>query len=195
MQDFNIIEKLWSDHSVEVKISSEDMLTQAKREVNGLKRRSAYSIALMAASFIALGSVWFFYNFESFTGRIGLGITSLAVLIYTIVLYRDHRMFAKKDFTLHPQEFLDELRKYQLHRFQLYNQGYWFYVISLSVGIAFYFFEILGHFTFFSGTAIVLFTFGWMVFCSTIVRRAVIKREKERIALLIEKFERLQLVN
>ena len=191
MQDFNIIEQLWSDHSVEVKISSDRMLSQAKREVNGMKRRSALSIILMLASFLALGSVWFFYHFESYTGRVGLGITSLAVLIYTIVLYRDHRMFANKDFTLHPQEFLTELRQYQLHRFKLYNRGYWFYVIALSVGIAFYFFEILGHFTVISSTAIVLFTFGWMVFCSTIVRRAVIKREKERIALLIEKFERL----
>lgn len=191
MQDFDLIEKLWNEHSVEVKISSDDMLVQAKKEVNSLKRRSALSVVLMFGSLLAIGSVWFFYNFNSIVGHIGLGITCLSVFIYTIILYKDHLTFAAKDFTLHPQEFLQELRQYQLNRYKLYNQGYWFYVISLSVGIVFYFFEILSHFTVTVGISIAVFTVVWMIFCSTFVRKAVIAREKERIALLIEKFERL----
>ena len=37
----------------------------------------------------------------------------------------------------------------------------------------------------------IVVTIGWMIFCSTLVRKAVIKKDKERIALLIEKFERI----
>jgi hypothetical protein len=38
---------------------------------------------------------------------------------------------------------------------------------------------------------IIAFTIFWMALCATILRRAYMKREKERLDLLIEKFERI----
>jgi hypothetical protein len=54
-----------------------------------------------------------------------------------------------------------------------------------------YFFEILGHLQPWVQILTVVLSFGWMIFCSTLVRKAVIKRDRERISLLIEKFERI----
>jgi len=61
----------------------------------------------------------------------------------------------------------------------------------LSLGIIFYFVEILGHFNIYQKMVAIGSTALWILFCSTILRKAVIKREKERISLLIEKFERI----
>jgi len=191
MQAFDQIQELWQKHEVEVKVSADEMLQQAKKEVNGLKLKSALNILGMLASFIAIAALWIFYHFESWTTHVGISITIIAIGVYTLILYRDYRLISKTDFTVHPNEYLNNLKTYKLNRYKLYNSLYWFYVIALSLGIIFYFVEILAYFNMAQKVIAVGLTFLWMLFCSTILRKAVIKREKERISLLIEKFERI----
>jgi len=191
MQAFDQIQELWQKHEVEVKFSADEMLQQAKKEVNGLKFKSALNIIGMAASFIAIAALWIFFHFDSWTTHVGISITIITIGVYTLILYRDYRLIVKTDFTAHPQEYLNNLKTYQLNRYKLYNSLYWFYMVALSTGIIFYFIEILSHFNLIQKIIAIGLTFLWILFCSTILRRAVIKREKERIALLIEKFERI----
>nr|WP_199157243.1 hypothetical protein [Pedobacter sp. ASV2] len=191
MQAFDQIQELWQKHEVEVKFSADEMLQQAKKEVNGLKLKSALNILGMLVSFIAIAALWIFMHFESWTTHVGISIIIAAIAVYTLILYRDYRLIAKNDFTAHPQEYLNNLKTYQLNRYKLYNSLYWFYAIALSLGIIFYFVEIFDYLNVLQKVVAVALTFSWMVFCSTILRKAVIKREKERIALLIEKFERI----
>lgn len=167
------------------------MLTQAKREVNSINRKSIFNIGGMLLSFLAVGSLWFFFDFHSWTSHAGITIFLLAIAASTWMLYRGHMLIAKNDFTTHPNEFLANLKLYQLNRFNLYNKLYWVFALALSLGIVLYFIEILAYFDTWLQCLVIVFTFSWMVFCSTLVRRSVMKREKERIALLIEKFERL----
>jgi membrane protein YdbS with pleckstrin-like domain len=191
MQEFDHIQSLWQSHSIEVKISSGEMLTQAKKEVNAIRNKSLLNIAGMLLSFIALAILLLFFDFNSWTTYAGLGIFLTAIAASTFMLYKSHRFISRNDFTTNPHEFLASLKSYQLSRFSLYNKMYWIYAIALSLGIILYFFEILAYFDTWVQCLIILLTFGWMIFCSTLVRRAVMKKEKERIALLIEKFERL----
>ncbi|SDF64474.1 hypothetical protein SAMN05421827_10176 [Pedobacter terrae] len=191
MQAFDQIQELWQKHEVEVKVSADEMLQQAKKEVNGLKLKSALNIGGMLLSFIAIAALWIFFHFESWTTHVGISITVIAIGVYTLILYRDYRLISKNDFTAHPNEFLNNLKTYQLNRYKLYNTLYWFYAIALSLGIIFYFVEILAYFNAIQKVIAVGLTALWIIFCSTILRKAVIKREKERIALLIEKFERI----
>jgi len=191
MQAFDQIQELWQKHEVEVKVSADEMLQQAKKEVNGLKLKSALNIGGMLLSFIAIAALWIFFHFESWTTHVGISITIIAIGVYTLILYRDYRLIAKNDFTAHPNEFLNTLKTYQLNRYKLYHSLYWFYVIALSLGLIFYFVEILAHFNTAQKVIAIGLTALWMIFCSTILRKAVMKREKERIALLIEKFERI----
>ena len=190
MQAFDQIQELWQKHEVEVKVSADEMLQQAKKEVNGLKLKSALNIMGMLASFLAIAAIWMFYHFESWTTHVGISITLIAIGVYTLILYRDHRLISKSDYTVHPNEYLNNLKTYQLNRYKLYNSLYWFYAIALSLGLIFYFVEILAYFSTSQKLIAIGLTAMWIVFCSTVLRKAVIKREKERIALLIEKFER-----
>lgn len=167
------------------------MLQQVKKEVNTIRRKSLLNIIGMLVSFVAIILLWLFFDFNSWTTHTGLTIFLAAIAISTLMLYKSHRLIAQKDFTTNPNEFLTDLKRYQLSRYSLYSRIYWIYAIALSLGIALYFFEILSYFEVWAQYAIVLFTFGWIVFCSTLVRRAVVKKEKERIDLLIEKFERI----
>ena len=191
MQEFEDIQSLWHSHSVEVNISSGEMLAQAKKEVNGIRTKSLFNIIGMGLSFAAIACLWLFFDFNNWTTHVGITILVTAIAVYTYILYRGHRLISNTDFTLHPSEFLSQLKIYQISRYSLYNRLYWIYTFALSLGSALFFYEILAYFSFWIQLAIVAFTFSWLIFCSTIIRKIVIKREKERIALLIEKFERI----
>jgi membrane protein YdbS with pleckstrin-like domain len=191
MQEFDHIQSLWDAHTVEVKISSEEMLAQVKKEVNGIRTKSLLNITGMGLSFLAIASIWLFYDVQNWTTHAGLTIIISAIAIYTFILYRSHKLISRTDFTLHPTAFLENLKQYQLNRFSLYNKLYWIYALALSIGSALYFFEILGRFDVWVQFLVIALTFGWMLFCSALVRKVALKRERERIDLLIEKFGRI----
>ena len=191
MQEFEHIQSLWQSHAVEVKISSEEMLLQAKKEVKAIRAKSLYNIAGMVVSFLAISSLLVFFDFNSWTTPAGISIIILAVAIYTLLLYKEHRLISTNDFTAHPEAFLDKLKAYQLSRFNLYNKLYWFYAFAISFGFILYFYETLSMLDTWIQASIVLFTTFWIIFCATVLRKAYMKKEKERIDLLIEKFERI----
>jgi len=191
MQEFDHIEALWAKHTVDVKISADDMLKQAKKDVSNIRTKSLLNIIGMALSIFALASIWIWYDFNSIAAQLGLSIVIIAVLATTVILYNNHRVISQNDFTQNPHIFLQKLKIYQLQRHQLYNKMFWVYVAALSIGTALYFSEILTLLTPWLQGLLLFFSFGWIIFCSTLVRKAVIKRDKERIALLIEKFERI----
>lgn len=191
MQEFDHIEALWAKHTVDVKISADEMLKQAKKEVNGMRTKSLLNIVGMLISFFAVAALWLFFDFQSWTTHAGISVVIIAVGVYTVILYNNYRIISKNDFTVNPNEFIAKLKLYQINRISLYNRLYWFYAIALSVGMALYFIEILGHLDLWIQVIAVALSFGWVIFCSTLVRKAIIKKDKERIALLIEKFERI----
>jgi membrane protein YdbS with pleckstrin-like domain len=191
MQDFENIQSLWQSHSVELKISAGEMLDQAKKEVSAIRTKSMVNIGGMLLSFIALSAALFYFNFDSWTTNLGIEIVVIAVAIYTILLYREHRLISRNDFTEHPAAFLAKLHEYQISRFNLYNRLYWFYAAAIAAGFILFFLETLHHLDTWIQISIILFTIVWMIFCATILRKAFMKKEKERIDLLIEKFERI----
>lgn len=191
MQEFEHIQSLWQSHSVEVKISAEEMLAQAKKEVKSIRTKSLFNIAGMVVSFLAISSILVFFEFNSWTTPLGIGIIILLVAVYTLILYKEHLLISRNDFTEHPEAFLDKLKAYQLSRYNLYNKRYWFYTITISIGMLLFFYETLHQMNPLVQVSFVLFTLFWIVFCATTLRKGFMKREKERIDLLIEKFERI----
>ena len=191
MQEFDHIQSLWQSHSVEVKISADEMLAQAKKEVAGIRTKSRFNIAGMVLSFAAFAALLLFAEFGSWTTLAGLSIILISVAITTFILYKDYKLIAQNDFTEHPNAFLANLKAYQLNRFTIYNRLYWLYAVALSVGSILYFYEMLANLNLLAQIGIIAFTIFWMAFCATILRKAYIKRERERIDLLIEKFERV----
>ncbi len=191
MQDFNHIEALWAKHTVDVKISADEMLKQAKKDVSSMRNKSLLNIAGMTLSVLAMAILWLFYDAQSWTTHVGITIMIAAILVYTIILYNNYRIIAQTDFTANPNSFIAKLKLYQLNRLSLHNRLYWFYVIALSLGMALYFIEILTHMEFWMQIIAITVSFGWIIFCSTLVRKAVIKKDRERISILIEKFGRI----
>lgn len=167
------------------------MLAQAKKEVNGIRTRSLFNILGMVLSFAAITALMIFFDFNSWTTLAGLSIIIASVAVYTFILYQDYRIIAQSDFTAYPNSFLSKLKLYQLNKFTIYHKLYWFYAIALSIGFILYFYEMLGDLHIWIQAGIIGFTVMWMALCATVLRKAYVKREKERLDLLIDKFERI----
>lgn len=191
MQEFNHIEALWAKHTVDVKISADDMLKQAKKEVNGMRTKSLLNIVGMALSFLAMLILWLVYDVQSWTTHAGISIIIIAIAVYTVILYNNYKIISNTDFTVNPNEFIEKLKLYQINSFAMFNRLYWFYLVALSLGMVFFFIEILGFMNLWMQVLVILVSFGWMILCATLLRKAFIKKDRERIALLIEKFERI----
>lgn len=191
MQEFDQIEALWAKHTVDVKISADDMLKQAKKEMNGMRTKSLLNIGGMILSVVAMAMLWLLYDVQNWTTHLGISIIIITILVYTAILYNNYKIISKVDFTINPNDFITKLKLFQLDRLTMYNRLYWFYTIALSLGAGLYFIEVLSHMELWMQVIAIVVSIGWMVFCSTLVRKAVIKKDKERIALLIEKFERI----
>lgn len=194
MQEFDHIEAIWAAHQVDIRVSADEMLKQAKKEVGGIRRREMLNIMGMMGMtllFFGLWALWLVFDFYSVLTHIGISIITLSIMVFTVILYNNHKIISKTDFTANPIEFLNNLKKYQLNHYALYRKLYWFYVFALSLGTAFSYWEILAGLNRWIQGAAIFFSFGWFVFCSTLLRKAIIKRNKERITLLIEKFNRI----
>lgn len=167
------------------------MLSQAKKEVAGIRTRSLLNIAGMVLSFAAVAALLIFSPFNSWATQTGLSIILISIAISIFILYKDHAIISRNDFTQHPNDFLSQLKKYQLNKFTIYNKLYWCYATALSLGFIFYFYEMLDNLPLWIQIGIITFTIFWMALCATILRKSYLKREKERLDLLIEKFERI----
>lgn len=167
------------------------MLEQVKKEVSTIRTKSLVNIGGMVISFVAISAALLYFDFTSWITAAGILIIILAIAISTFLLYREHRLISRNDFTEHPGAFLRQLHQYQLSRFNLYNKLYWFYAGAISFGFILFFFETLQNLSSWIQASIVLVTILWMAFCATILRKGYMKKEKERIDLLIEKFERI----
>lgn len=192
MQEFNEIEAIWAKHTVEVKISADEMLKQAKKEVKSIRNKSLFNIFGMTLSFFAIITVWLFLSFQSWTTYLGISIFIGTVGIYTVILYNNYRIIAKNDFTLDPNQLIEQIKRYQTNRIALYSNLYWIYTFVLSLGTGLFFIEVLTNFELWLKITVISVTFIWIIFSSTYLRKAFIKKDKEKISLLIEKLERLK---
>ncbi|MCD0490653.1 hypothetical protein LPB86_20615 [Pedobacter sp. MC2016-14] len=191
MQEFDHIQSLWQSHTIEVKISSDEMLAQVKKEVFNIRRKSTLNLVGMILSFLAIAALWVFFDFKSWTTHIGITLMITAIAVSTYKLYRSHRLISDHDFTVHPEKFLQNLKAYQYSRFGLYHTIYWFYALALSAGTMLYFYGALQSLNILLQILILLFSILWILLCATMVRKAYLKREKEGLDTLINKFERI----
>lgn len=191
MQEFNDIEAIWAKHTVEVSISADEMLKQAKKEVRSIRSKSLFNIFGMALSFFMIVAVWLFLSFQSFTTYIGISIFIGTVGVYTIILYNNYRIIAKNDFTLNPNQFITQLKRFQTNKIALYSKFYWLYTIALALAMGLFFIEVLDNFELWLKITVISVTVVWFIFSSTFLRKAFIKKDEEKVNLLIAKLERI----
>jgi len=144
--------------------------------------------AVLALTFLIL----FFFVFQSWLTYVGITIMLVTMLLYSVMIIRNYRILNKRDSTLNPTEYLQDLKEYQKNRAKVAGWFYYLYVLLISLGLSLYFVEVLRNSTILYKVLVYGLTFVWIMFLTFYYKKRIFKNEEEKLNLIIEKLERLQ---
>ena len=192
MKDFDHLISVWQEQPARDQLSVDEVLKQVKKGISGMSQKLLWNIVSMGLAVSAWLAVMLFFVFQSLMTYLGIGILIIPLVLYALMMVRDYRLISKQDATINPADYLQSLQEYQKNRAKVYGWMYYLYVLLISTGLLFYFFEVLQ-----SATALfkaVIYTvYGVLVLFTTFyVRERFVKNEQEKLSQLIERLTKLQ---
>jgi hypothetical protein len=192
MKDFDHLMSVWQEQPKRDQLSVDDVLKQVKKGISGLSSKLLWNITSMMVSSVGLFLVMLFFVFTSWVTYLGLFIILITLLLYVMMMVRDYRIISKRDATVNPIEYLQDLKEYQKNRAEVYGWLYYIYVMLMSTGLLLYLFEVLqSTSTAFKITAYSIYT-GLILFSTFYLRGRFVKGEQEKLSLMIDRLMRLQ---
>jgi hypothetical protein len=114
------------------------------------------------------------------------------MLLYAVMIIRNYRILNRRDATLNPNEYLQDLKEYQKNRAKITGWFYYIYLLLISVGLSLYFIEILRNASTFYKIGVYSITIIWFLFLTFFYKKRIFKNEEEKLNLMIDRLERLQ---
>jgi len=192
MKDFDHLMSVWQDQPKRDQLSVEEVLKQVKKGVRGIKSQLYWGIVAMLAVLALTFVILFFFAFQSWLTYAGLFIMLSTMILYAFMIVRNYRILDRRDSTINPVEYLDDLKQYQRNRTKITGWFFYLYLLLISLGLSLYFIEILQNASTLYKVAIYTITVGWFLFLTFYYKKRIFRNEEEKLNLMIERLERLQ---
>ena len=192
MKDFDHLMSVWQAQPKQDQLSVDEVLRQVKKGIRSITSQLYWGIVAMGAVLALTFLILFFFVFQSWLTYVGITIMLVTMLLYSIMIIRNYRILNKRDSTLNPTEYLQDLKEYQKNRAKVAGWFYYLYVLLISLGLSLYFVEVLRNSTILYKVLIYGLTFVWIIFLTFYYKKRIFKNEEEKLNLIIEKLERLQ---
>lgn len=179
---------LWKKQTVS-QPNIEDLMARLKQfKKAGLRSLWKTNILLLATS-VFIVFIWYYYQPQFISTKIGIVLVILAMVIYVAVYHGLLRIYKDIDTTQTNQEYLQKLilikRKQQFMQSTILS---WYFVLLLS-GICMYMYEYTSRMTVFYALITYGVTLLWIGFNWFYLRPKQIKKQQKKINELIAKFE------
>ncbi|MDB5136655.1 MAG: hypothetical protein JWP37_3258 [Mucilaginibacter sp.] len=191
MKDFEHLISVWQGQPKQEQLSVDDTLKQVKKGVRGITNQLYWGIVAMIAMVALTFIITFFFVFQWLT-YVGLFIMMITMLLYAAMITRNYRILNKRDATLNPTEYLQDLKEYQKNRAKIVGWFYYLYVLLISLGMSLYLIEVLNNAPVYYRIGFYAFTTIWILFLTFYYKKRIFKNEEEKLNLIIERLERLQ---
>ena len=192
MKDFDHLMSVWQAQPKQDQLSVDEVLRQVKKGIRSITSQLYWGIVAMGAVLALTFLILFFFVFQSWLTYVGITIMLVTMLLYSIMIIRNYRILNKRDSTLNPTEYLQDLKEYQKNRAKVAGWFYYLYVLLISLGLSLYFVEVLRNSTLLYRVLVYGLTFVWIMFLTFYYKKRIFKNEEEKLNLIIEKLERLQ---
>ncbi|WP_027076407.1 hypothetical protein [Maribacter antarcticus] len=184
------LKKIWNTQKIETP-NVEILYTKA----NKLKSRSFLKLILvnitllLTITFICF--IWYYYQPELVTTKIGIILTILAVIIFLLPFNKQFSLLTKNKTEPNSKEYLQQLIK--LKEIQVYQQTTMLsiYFIILSLGIGLYMFEYVSKMTITWGIITYAITILWFAINWFYLRPKTITKQNAKLNKLLVEFEKL----
>ncbi|MDX6180593.1 hypothetical protein SGQ44_00400 [Flavobacterium sp. Fl-77] len=179
---------LWKKQKVNQPNIEELLLKIRQFKKAGLKSFWITNVLLIATS-VFIGLVWYYYQPQFISTKIGIVVTILSMIIYLSVYSKLLSSFKTIDSDKSNQEYLLKLIEIKKKQHFLQSTMMNLYFIMLTIGIGLYMYEYAVRMTAFWA----IFTYGitllWFAFNWFYIRPKQIKKQEQKIDGLIAKFE------
>ncbi|HEX3385277.1 MAG TPA: hypothetical protein VHS53_08820 [Mucilaginibacter sp.] len=191
MKDFDHLMSVWQGQPKQDQLSVDEALKQVKKGVRGIKSQLYWGIVATLTVIALTFVITFFFVFKWLT-YLGLFIMLITMLLYAVRVIRDYRILNRRDATINPVEYLQDLKHYQRNRAKITGWFFYLYLLLISLGLSLYFVEILQNASTFYKVAIYSLTILWFLFLTFYYKKRIFRSEEEKLNLIIDRLERLQ---
>lgn len=179
---------LWKKQTVN-QPNIEDLMARLKQfKKAGLRSLWITNILLFATSAFIL-FVWYYYQPQFISTKIGIVLTILAMVIYVVVYNRLLGSFKNIDTTQTNQEYLQKLILIRKKQQFIQSTILSLYFVLLGAGISLYMYEYASRMTIFWASFTYGITLLWIGFNWFYIRPKQIKKQQSKINELITRFE------
>ncbi|THU30748.1 hypothetical protein FAM09_29550 [Niastella caeni] len=188
-KDINL-KDLWQKQQVS-QPNIEDIFSKVRQfNKSNLRKLIILNLMLLATSAFII-FVWYYYQPQLVTTKIGIVLTIAAMFIYLFVQNKLLAVFNKIDNSLSNSEYLQNLIILKSRQQFLQTTMLSIYFIMLSAGLALYLYEYTSRMT--MGAAIFAYgiTGAWIIFNWLYLRPKIIKKQQSKLNELIAKVETL----
>jgi len=184
------LKNLWHKQQVETP-NVEKLYAKA----NELKRKSLIQLTVVNLALLLtvgfIGFIWYYYQPELLTTKIGIVLTILAVLIFLLPFGKQFSILTQSQTESNSKEYLQQLIK--LKQAQMFQQTTMLsvYFIMLPLGVGLYLFEYVIRMPLIWGVFTYVLTALWFGFTWFYLRPRTIRKQNAKLNELLEKFEEL----
>jgi DMSO reductase anchor subunit len=191
MKDFDHIMSVWQGQPKNDQLSVDEVLKQVKKGIRNITSQLYWGIVMMVGVLALTFCILFFLSFE-WLAQVGLTIILITMLTYAVMIIRNYRILNKHDATQNPTEYLQDLKDYQRNRAKVVGWFYYLYVLLISLGLSFYFVEVLRNSSVYYKLLVYGISVVWILLLTFYYKKRIFRNEEEKLNLIIEKLERLQ---
>lgn len=188
MNDNIDFKDLWKRQTVS-QPNIEDLLAKLKDFKRASLRKLVLANVLLIATSGFIIFIWYHYQPEFISTKIGIVLTILAMAIYLFVYNRLAGFYKTIDETQSNSEYLQKLISIKTKQQFLGSKVLSLYFVLLGSGLCLYMYEYASKMTSFFGIFTYLVMLGWIGFAWFYLRPREIKKQQEKINSLIAKFE------
>ena len=184
------LKKIWNTQKIETP-NVEILYNKA----NKLKSRSflklvVVNIALLL-TIIFFGFIWYYYQPELITTKIGIVITMLAMLIFLLPFNKQFSLLTKNKAEPNSKEYLQQLIKLKEMQVSQQTTILSVYFILLALGVGLYIFEYVSKMTITWGIMTYAITTFWFAINWFYLRPRAITKQNAKHNTLLAEFEKL----
>jgi Flp pilus assembly protein TadB len=188
MNDNIDFKDLWKRQAVS-QPNIEDLLVKLKDFKRASLRKLVLTNVLLIATSGFIIFIWYHYQPEFISTKIGIVLTILAMVIYLFVYNKLAGFYKAIDESQSNSEYLQKLISIKTKQQFLESKVLSLYFIVLGSGLCLYMYEYASKMTPFFGIFTYLVMLGWIGFAWFYLRPREIKKQQEKINSLIVKFE------
>lgn len=179
---------LWKKQSVS-QPNFEDLLARLKQFKKASLRSLWITNVLLIATSIFIAVIWYYYQPQFVSTKIGIIITILTMMMYLVIYNRLLNAYKNIDSTQTNQEYVQNLISIKKQQHYLQSTILSLYFVLLTIGLCLYMYEYASRMTVFWAIFTYVMTLFWMGINWFFIRPKQIKKQQAKINSLIEKFE------